>query len=72
MFFSPENVSEAALAEFYEFLAFLASNPHNPVTVMDIQTEISVSPERRTARILSAKPLQISSKPGEAVDISEG
>ena len=69
MFFSPDNVSEAALAEFYEFLAFLASNPHNPVTVMDIQTEISVSPERRTARILSAKPLQISSKPGEAVDI---
>ena len=69
MFYSPENVSEAALAEFYEFLAFLAANPHNPVTVMDIQAEVEVSPERRTARILSAKPLQTSSKPGEAVDI---
>lgn len=69
MFYSPENVSEASLAEFYEFLAFLASNPHNPVTVMDIQTTINVSPDRRTARILSAKPLQIASKPGEVVDI---
>ena len=69
MFYSPENVSEASLAEFYEFLAFLATNPHNPVTVMDIQAEIEVRPERRTARILSAKPLQLSSKPGEPVDI---
>ena len=69
MFYSPENVSEASLAEFYEFLAFLASNPHNQVTVMDIQTEINVSPDRRTARVLSAKPLQLSTKPGESVDI---
>ena len=69
MFYSPENVSEASLAEFYEFLAFLASNPHNQVTVMDIQTEINVSPDRRTARVLSAKPLQLSTRPGESVDI---
>ena len=69
MFYSPENVSEASLAEFYEFLAFLASNPHNQVTVMDIQTEISVSPDRRTARVLSAKPLQLSTRPGENIDI---
>ena len=69
MFYSPENVAEGALAEFYEFLAFLTSNPHNPVTLMDIQTEVSVSPERRTARILSAQPLQPSAKPGETVDI---
>ena len=69
MFYSPENVSEASLAEFYEFLAFLAANPHNPVTVMDIQTTINVSPDRRTARILSAKPLQLATKPGEVVDI---
>lgn len=69
MFYSPENVAEGALAEFYEFIAFLTSNPHNPVTLMDIQTEVSVSPERRTARILSAQPLQLSAKPGETVDI---
>lgn len=69
MFYSPDNASEASLAEFYEFLAFLAANPHNQVTVMDIQAEIDVSPERRTARILSAKPLQITRKPGEVVDI---
>ncbi len=69
MFYSPENVAEASLAEFYEFVAFLASNPHNPVTIMDIQTEISVSAERRTARILSAQPLQMSAKPGETIDI---
>ncbi len=69
MFYSPENVAEAALAEFYEFVAFLAANPHNPVTIMDIQTDVNVSPDRRTARILSAKPLQLSSKPGGIVDI---
>ena len=69
MFYSPENVSEAALGEFYEFLAFLASNPHNPVTLMDVKAEVSVDPARRTARILSAKPLQLSAKPGGVVDI---
>jgi hypothetical protein len=69
MFYSPENVSEASIAEFYEFIAFLASNPHNPVTIMDIQANVSVSQERRTARILSASPVKLSAKPGEAVDI---
>jgi len=69
MFYSPENVAEASLAEFYEFVAFLTSNPHNPVTIMDIQADVSVSQERRTARILSAHPVQLSAKPGEVIDI---
>ena len=69
MFYSPENVTEASLAEFYEFVAFLSSNPHNPVTIMDIQTDVSVSQERRTARILSAQPVQTSAAPGETIDI---
>ena len=69
MFYSPENVAEASLAEFYELIAFLASNPHNPVTIMDIRADIDVSSERRTARILSARPVQISARPGETIDI---
>lgn len=69
MFYSPENVAEASLAEFYEFVAFLTANPHNPVTIMDIQADVSVSQERRTARILSARPVQLSAKPGETIDI---
>ena len=69
MFFSPENVAEAALAEFYELVAFLASNPHNPVTIMDIRADIDVSPDRRTARILSARPVQTSARPGDTIDI---
>lgn len=69
MFYSPENVAEGALGEFYEFMAFLTSNPHNPVTIMDIQASIDVSQDRRTARILSARPVQLSAKPGESVDI---
>ena len=69
MFYSPENVAEATLSEFYEFLAYLAANPHQKVTVMDVQAEVSVSPERRTARILSAKPLQASVRPGETVQV---
>ena len=69
MFFSPENVAEASLAEFYELVAFLASNPHNPVTIMDIRADIEVSPERRTARILSARPVQTSIRSGETIDI---
>lgn len=70
MFYSPENIAEAALAEFYEFVAFLASNPHNPVTVMDIQADVSVSQDRRTARILSASPVQLSAKPGDTIDVN--
>lgn len=69
MFYSPENISEATLAEFFEFMAFLASNPHNPVTIMDIKTDIEVGRERRTARILSARPLQISAKPGDTINV---
>ena len=69
MFFSPENVAEASLAEFYELIAFLAANPHNPVTIMDIRADIDVSPERRTARILSARPVQTSARPGDTIDI---
>ena len=69
MFYSPENISEAALAEFFEFMAFLASNPHNPVTIMDIRTDIEVGRERRTARILSARPLQISANPGDTINV---
>ena len=69
MFYSPENIAESSLAEFYELIAFLASNPHNPVTIMDIRADVAVSPERRTARILSARPLQNTARPGEAIDI---
>ena len=69
MFFSPESVSEAALAEFYEFLAFLSSNPHNAVNLMEIKADVSVTQERLTARILSAQPLKESALPGETVDI---
>ena len=69
MFYSPENVAEASLAEFYELIAFLAANPHNPVTIMDIRADIDVSPERRTARILSARPVQTSARPGETIEI---
>jgi hypothetical protein len=69
MFYSPENVAEASLAEFYELIAFLASNPHNPVTIMDIRADIDVSPERRTARIISARPVQTSARPGDTIEI---
>ncbi|NMC32257.1 MAG: peptidase S55 SpoIVB [Veillonellaceae bacterium] len=69
MFYSPENIAEASLTEFYELIAFLASNPHNPVTIMDIRADVDVSPDRRTARILSARPLQTSVRPGDTIDI---
>lgn len=69
MFYSPENIAEAAIGEFYEFIAFLASNPHNPVTIMDIKTDISVSPERKTARILSARAIQTEAKPGQTIEV---
>lgn len=69
MFYSPENIAESALTEFYELIAFLASNPHNPVTIMDIRADVDVGPERRTARILSARPLQPSARPGDTIDI---
>jgi len=69
MFYSPENVSEAAIGEFYEFIAFLAGNQFNAVTIMDVQVDISVSQERRTARILSARPAKPTARPGDTVDI---
>lgn len=69
MFYSPENISLGALAEFYEFFSFLAANPHNKVTIMDVQADVSVTQERRTARILSAHPLKNEAAPGDTVDI---
>lgn len=69
MFYSPESIAEATLAEFYEFLAFLGSNPHNRVDVMEIKADVSVTQERLTAKILSARPLKESALPGETIDI---
>ena len=69
MFYSPENISEAALAEFYEFLAFLSGNPHNKVTIMEIKADVSINQDRRTARILSARALKPAALPGESVEI---
>ncbi|WP_378951792.1 SpoIVB peptidase S55 domain-containing protein [Pelosinus sp. sgz500959] len=70
MFYSPANIGEAAVAEFFDAMSMLASNQYNPVDIMDVKVNVSVDDERRTADIVEAHTKNITAKPGETIDIS--
>jgi hypothetical protein len=69
MFYSPTSIGEAAVGEFLDAMSMLAGNQYNPVDIMDVKVNVSVSEERRTATIMEAQTKTPSVKPGESVDI---
>lgn len=69
MFYSPASVGEAAVGEFLDAMTMISGNQYNPVDIMDVKVNVSVSEERRTATIVEAKAKTLTAKPGETIDI---
>lgn len=69
MFYSPGNISEGAVGEFFEAVNLLAANQYQNVNIMNVDVNIQVQEERRTATIIEAKARKTSVKPGEKVDL---
>ncbi|QJW45992.1 peptidase S55 SpoIVB [bacterium BFN5] len=70
MFYSPGSIGELTVAEFFDAMNLLANNKFNPVEIMDVKINISVSEERRTASIVEAHAASASAKPGDTVNLT--
>lgn len=70
MFYSPANIGETAVGEFFEALNILMNNQFNPVDIMDVKVNVKVNAERKTASIVGAKAQTTAVKPGDTVPIN--
>lgn len=70
MFYSPANIGEASIGEFFDAMNMLAGNQYNPVDIMNVKVNVTVDEERRTADIMEAKANKVTARPGEKVDIT--
>lgn len=70
LFYSPANIGEAAVGEFFDAMSMLASNEYQSVKIMDVKVNVTVDSERRTADIVDAQTQTMTAKPGETIDIS--
>lgn len=70
MFYSPGSIGELTVAEFFDAMNLLANNKFNPVEIMDVKINISVSEDRRTASIVEARAATTSAKPGDTVNLT--
>lgn len=70
MFYSPANVSEAAVGEFFEAMSMLAGNQYQSVDIMDVKVNVTVESERLTASIMEANAKNSTAKPGETIEIA--
>jgi hypothetical protein len=69
MFYSPGNIGEAAVGEFLEAMTLLAGNKYNQVDIMDVNVNVSVSDEQRTASIVEARATETKIRPGDKISI---
>lgn len=70
MFYSASGAAEAAVGELHEALAMLAGNQFHPVDILDVQVNVEMTQERRTAYIMEAKASSTRVQPGETVRIT--
>ncbi|GBG58058.1 SpoIVB peptidase [Sporomusaceae bacterium FL31] len=70
MFYTPGSIGELTVAEFFDAMNLLSNNKFNPVEIMDVKINISVSEERRTASIVEARAATSSVKPGDTVNLA--
>lgn len=70
MFFSNANIGEAAVAEFLEAMSILAGNKYSQVDIMDVNVNVSVSSEQRTASITEARLSDTAVRPGDKISIT--
>ena len=69
MYYNPSDVGQVAILELMQALNILCSNTAEEVDIDSIDVDISFTPERRTASIVSITPAKKSVKPGETVNL---
>lgn len=69
MFYSPANVGEAAIGEFFDAMGMLASNQYNPVDITDVKINVTVDEERKTANIVEARAGKSAARPGDTIQV---
>ncbi len=70
MFYSPNGAAEVAISELHEALSLLAGNQFHPVDILDVNVNVEMTDERRTAYLLEARANTVRVKPGETVKIA--
>ena len=70
MFYSTVNMGEMAVAEVFEGMAVLASNPFKPVEITGLNVNVEIDGARRTASIQEAKPAVTKAKAGDRIPIT--
>jgi hypothetical protein len=70
MFYTAGSIGELTVAELFDALNLLANNKFNPVEIMDVKVNISVSEDRKTASILEARAATATAKPGDTVNLN--
>lgn len=70
MFYNGADVGQIAVAELGQALNIICENTEKESDIVDIQVNVDVNDERKTASILSAKPDKMVVRPGDTVRIS--
>jgi hypothetical protein len=70
MFYSPGNIGETMIGEFFDAMAMLAGNQYNPVDIMDVKVNVTIDEERKTADIIEATAAKLTGRPGDVIDIT--
>jgi len=70
MFYSPANIGEAAIGEFFEAMLTLVGNPYHPVDIIDVKVNVAVDEERRTASIINVQSKSQTARPGDKIDLA--
>ena len=70
MFYNGADVGQIAVAELGQAMNIICENTEKESDIIDIQVNVDVNDERKTASILSAKPDKMVVRPGDTVRIS--
>ncbi len=70
MFYNGADVGQIAVAELGQAMNIICENTEKESDIVDIQVNVDVNDERKTASILSAKPDKMVVRPGDTVRIS--
>lgn len=70
MFYGVSDVGKVAVQELTQILTTICTNTEKESDIIDVQVNIKVEPERKTATLISAVPEKNKVKPGETVNFT--
>lgn len=70
MYYSPADVGKIAIQELMQALSTICENTESESDIIDVQVNVKMDPERKTATLVSAVPEKTKVKPGETVNFT--